>query len=59
MTDDYHDLEKDEVDIIAGALELRRKTVTDVMTHLNDVFMLPFDSVLDFTTVSEIIKQGY
>lgn len=58
MTKEYHDLEKDEVNIIAGALELRRKTVGDIMTRLEDVFMLNYDSLLDFETVSEIMKQG-
>ncbi len=28
------------------------------MTRLEDVFMLSYDSVLDFETVSEIMKQG-
>ena len=58
MTNEYHDLEKDEVNIIAGALELRKKTVGDVMTRLEDVFMLSYEAVLDFETVSEIMKQG-
>lgn len=58
MTNDYNDLEKDEVQIIAGALELKQKVVSDVMTKLEDVFMLPSDAVLDFDTVSEIMSQG-
>ena len=58
VTNEYHDLEKDEVNIIAGALELRKKTVGDVMTRLEDVFMLSYEAVLDFETVSEIMKQG-
>ena len=58
VTNEYHDLEKEEVNIIAGALELRRKTVGDIMTRLEDVFMLSYESVLDFETVSEIMKQG-
>ena len=58
VTKEYHDLEKDEVNIIAGALEMRRKTVGDIMTRLEDVFMLCYDSLLDFETVSEIMKQG-
>jgi metal transporter CNNM len=58
VTKEYHDLEKEEVNIIAGALELRRKTVGDIMTRLEDVFMLSYDSLLDFETVSEIMKQG-
>ncbi|XP_046454205.1 unextended protein-like isoform X2 [Daphnia pulex] len=59
VTKEYHDLEKEEVNIIAGALELRRKTVGDIMTRLEDVFMLSYDSLLDFETVSEIMKQGF
>jgi metal transporter CNNM len=58
VTKEYHDLEKEEVNIIAGALELRRKTVGDIMTRLEDVFMLSYDSLLYFETVSEIMKQG-
>lgn len=58
VTTDVNDLDKDEVNIISGALELRKKTVSDVMTKLEDVFMLPISSVLDFETMSEIIKSG-
>lgn len=28
------------------------------MTPLNDVFMMPYDAVLNFDTVSEIMRQG-
>ncbi|GLG94335.1 metal transporter CNNM4-like [Gryllus bimaculatus] len=58
VTNEYNDLEKDEVNIIAGALEFRKKVVSDVMTKLEDVFMLSNDAILDFETVSEIMKQG-
>lgn len=56
--DEYNDLEKDEVNIISGALELHRKKVGDVMTKLEDVYMLSYDTILDFETVSEIMKSG-
>lgn len=59
MTKDVNDLDKDEVNIISGALELRKKTVAEVMTHLEDAFMLSIDAVLDFETVSEIMKSGF
>ncbi|XP_063837029.1 unextended protein-like [Ostrinia nubilalis] len=59
VTTDVNDLDKDEVNIISGALELRKKSVADVMTKLEDVFMLPISSVLDFETMSEIVKSGY
>lgn len=52
------DIEKDEVNIISGALQLRKKTVMSVMTKLEDVYMLSYDSVLDFETVSEIMNSG-
>lgn len=58
VTTEYNDLEKDEVNIISGALELRKKIVGDVMTKIEDVFMLSDDAVLDFETVSDIMKQG-
>lgn len=48
VTDPYNDLAKDEVDMIQGALELRTKTVEDVMTSINDCFMVDISSVLDF-----------
>jgi metal transporter CNNM len=53
-----NDLDKDEVNVISGVLELRRKTVEDVMTHIEDAFMLSLDAILDFETVSEIMKSG-
>ena len=58
MTNDVNDLDKDEVNIISGALELRKKTVSEVMTRIEDAFMLDYDSILDFETVSEIMKSG-
>lgn len=46
------------MNIIAGALELRKKTVKDVMTKIEDVYMLDYNAILDFETVSEIMKSG-
>ena len=59
VTQENIDLIKDEVNIIAGALELSKKTVKDIMTELDDVYMLSEKAVLDFETVSEIMKTGY
>uniref|UniRef100_A0A3Q3J017 Metal transporter n=1 Tax=Monopterus albus TaxID=43700 RepID=A0A3Q3J017_MONAL len=59
VTDPYHDLVKEELNIIQGALELRTKTVEDVLTPLSDCFMLASDAVLDFNTMSEIMQSGY
>ncbi|KAL4714272.1 hypothetical protein ACJJTC_009624 [Scirpophaga incertulas] len=59
VTNHVNDLDKEEVNIISGALDLRKKTVKDVMTKLKDCFMLPITSVLDFETMTEIVKSGY
>ncbi|MEE6485937.1 hypothetical protein FKM82_014459 [Ascaphus truei] len=59
VTDPYNDLVKEELNIIQGALELRTKTVEDVMTPLRDCFMIAGDVMLDFNTMSEIMESGY
>ncbi|KAJ3615291.1 hypothetical protein NHX12_018859 [Muraenolepis orangiensis] len=59
VTDPYHDLVKEELNIIQGALELRTKTVEDVLTPLGDCFMLALDALLDFGTMSEVMQSGY
>lgn len=45
--------------MIQGALELRTKTVEDVMTPLQNCFMINSDAILDFNTMSEIMESGY
>ncbi|CAN7990639.1 unnamed protein product [Ixodes hexagonus] len=59
LTKEYNKLENEEVNIISGALELKKKTANMAMTRMDDVFMLPVTAVLDFETVSQIIGQGY
>lgn len=59
VTTDANDLDKDEVNIISGALDMKKKTVAEVMTHIDEVFMLSYDAILDFETISEIMKSGY
>ncbi|XP_065649303.1 metal transporter CNNM4 [Hydra vulgaris] len=56
---EYDDLEQDEVGIISGALKYREKKVCQVMTALEDCFMLDEEAVLDFKTMSSIIRSGY
>ncbi|XP_037122006.1 metal transporter CNNM4-like isoform X1 [Syngnathus acus] len=59
VTEPYNDLDKEELNMIQGALELRTKTVEDVMTPLADCFMIQAEAVLDFDTMSEIMGSGY
>ncbi|TSV94918.1 Metal transporter CNNM4 [Bagarius yarrelli] len=59
VTEPYNDLVKEELNMIQGALELRTKTVEDIMTPLSNCFMIHSDAVLDFNTMSEIMESGY
>ena len=59
VTKDHNRLDADEVNIISGALKLSKIKVVEIMTQLNDVFMLPYNSILDFETMTEITKFGY
>ena len=59
LTQDDVDLNKDEVNILQGALVLQTKKVVDVMTPLSDAFLLPLQTVLDFDSISDIKTQGY
>lgn len=59
LQDEYNDLEKDEVGIISGALKYKSKAVQDVMTPINDCFLLDEDAILDFKTMTQVIKSGY
>lgn len=59
ITRDYNNLETDEVNIISGALKLKRVKLDEVMTRIEDVFMLDVNSCLDFDTIKSIVEQGY
>lgn len=59
MTADHKVLQNDEANIIAGALQLASKRVEEVMTKMEDVYMLDINTILDFEMMSEILKSGY
>ncbi|CAG5123796.1 unnamed protein product [Candidula unifasciata] len=59
MTADRQVLHDNEANIISGALQLTNKSVEDVMTKIEDVFMLDVNTVLDFEKMTEIMHQGY
>lgn len=59
VTRDYNNLETDEVNIISGALKLKRIHLSEVMTRIDDVYMLDVNSCLDFDTIQAIIERGY
>ncbi|KAK2163770.1 hypothetical protein LSH36_74g03016 [Paralvinella palmiformis] len=53
------DLLNDEVNIITGALQLSQKKVEDIMTQLDDVYMIDINSMLDFDTMNDIMRTGF
>ncbi|KAL2916255.1 hypothetical protein HK105_204346 [Polyrhizophydium stewartii] len=52
-------LTKDEVSVLRAVLELRDKSVRNIMTLLDDVFMLPLSAKLDLATMQSIIQAGH
>ena len=59
VTGDKTDLEVDEVNIMTGALEFKKKTVAHVMTKISDVFCLDVNTFLDFKTIKQIYESGF
>ncbi|KAI8803827.1 hypothetical protein BJ742DRAFT_827581 [Cladochytrium replicatum] len=52
-------LTTEEVSIMKAVLDLRDKTVGQIMTDLNDVFMLNLDTRLDHKTMQTLIHAGH
>lgn len=52
-------LNQDEVTIIGAVLDLKEKPVHDVMTPMDDVFVMSEDTVLDEDTIDMILSAGY
>ncbi|EFQ30325.1 hypothetical protein CGRA01v4_00251 [Colletotrichum graminicola] len=52
-------LNSDEVTIISAVLDLKEKPVENVMTPMDDVFIMAEDTVLDEKTMDIILSEGY
>jgi len=52
-------LNSDEVTIISAVLDLKEKPVENVMTPMDDVFIMAEDTVLDEKTMDTILSEGY
>ncbi|KAJ3351278.1 hypothetical protein HDU83_009005 [Entophlyctis luteolus] len=58
--EDHHGpLTHEEVSILRAVLELRGKTAEEVMTKLDDVFMLSVNAKLDEETMGKLLEAGH
>lgn len=53
------DMNKKELKMISGALDFNNKIVKEIMTQLDEVFMLEESERLDFETIAKISQQGF
>lgn len=59
VTAEHNDLAGDEMNIISGVLNYKKKCVEEIMTKINDCFMLELEVHLDFATITEIMESGH
>lgn len=52
-------LTDEEITILTGVLELGSKGISDIMTPMEDVAVLPSDTVLDQSKIDELLATGY
>lgn len=52
-------MERQEVDVVVGALQMKTRVATDVYTPLRRVYSIPDDLVLDRLMVTDIYAKGY
>lgn len=59
VTRNTNNLDSEEVNIISGALKLKEIKISEIMTTIDDVYMLDENSVLDYDTIQAIVEKGY
>eukprot|EP00634_Sargassococcus_sp_CCMP2135_P011481 CAMPEP_0198653010 /NCGR_PEP_ID=MMETSP1467-20131203/6772_1 /TAXON_ID=1462469 /ORGANISM="unid. sp., Strain CCMP2135" /LENGTH=910 /DNA_ID=CAMNT_0044388957 /DNA_START=81 /DNA_END=2813 /DNA_ORIENTATION=+ len=53
------ELDTESGNVMKGALEMKEKPVSDVMTPLEDIYMLPAQTRLNFNVVRDIFEHGF
>ncbi|KAK7076206.1 Metal transporter cnnm2 [Halocaridina rubra] len=59
LTHGKTDIRTEEKDVICAALEFHKKTVSEIMTKIGDIYMLNIEASLDFNTIHEMMQHGY
>ena len=59
ITRSYNNLDAQEINIITGALRIKKVTIAHVMTKLRDVFMLQLNTIINYQTISLIVRRGF
>lgn len=59
ITKNYNNLDAQEINIITGALKIKRVTAHQIMTKMRDVFMLDLDTIVNYQTMLLIMKRGF
>ena len=59
LKDSRSELDEDEVEIVRNALKLSEKRVSEIMTHIKDVYHLDTGTLVDSGKINELIKENY
>lgn len=59
LTKNNNNFDAQEINIITGALKIKKMTVAHVMTKLRNVYMLNLDTIVNYQIIVEIIKRGF
>ena len=56
---DGKNIEEKQFKLISGALDFNKKSVSEIMRPIKDVFSLDINTILDFDTFKNILYHGY